>query len=264
MNLNLPLITILITNFNKGKFIANTIQSCKNQSYKKIEIIIVDNCSTDNSIKIISKFKNIKLLFNIKKKTPALNQIKSIEMGALKAKGKIICLLDGDDLFKKDKLEKIVKKFKVNLNLKAICDFPLVHRSKKKMYTFHYNKNRFFNSSIWPNTFPTSCISLKKKYLLECINLLKKNKFPLLEIDFRICCLLSVYKDSFLILNENLTLYRQVNNGIMSEYKKFQKKWWIKRDQAFEFFKNLKKNSGQNFNYSLNFFITKIIIFFIK
>ena len=69
MNLNLPLITILITNFNKEKFITSTIQSCKNQSYSNIEIIVVDNCSTDDSIKTISKFKKIKLLHNIKKKT---------------------------------------------------------------------------------------------------------------------------------------------------------------------------------------------------
>jgi glycosyltransferase involved in cell wall biosynthesis len=264
MNIQSPLITILITNFNKKEFIEDTIKSCKNQSYRNIEIIVVDNCSTDGSIKSISKFKKIKLLFNIKRISPALNQIKSIEMGALKAKGEIICLLDGDDLFKKNKVAKIVRTFKVDLNLKVICDVPSIYLSKKKIHNFHYSKNRLFQSHIWPNTFPTSCISLKKKYLLECINLFKKNKFPLLEIDFRICCLLSVYKDSFLILNENLTLYRQVNNGIMSEYKKFQKKWWIKRGQAFEFFKNLKKNSGQNFNYSLDFFITKIIIFLLS
>ena len=264
MNLNSPLITILITNYNKEKFITSTIQSCKNQSYSNIEIIVVDNCSTDDSIKTISKFKKIKLLLNIKKRTPALNQIKSIEMGVIKAKGEIICLLDGDDLFKKKKLEKIAKKFKADLNLKAICDVPLIYKSTKKIHNFYYDKNRLFQSNIWPNTFPTSCISLKKKYLLECINLFKKNKFPLLEIDFRICCFFSIYKDNFLILNENLTLYRQVNNGIMSEYKKFQKKWWIKRGQAFEFFKTLKKNFNQNFSYSLDFFTTKIILFFIK
>jgi len=97
MNIKSPLITILITNFNKKKFIEDTIKSCKNQSYRNIEIIVVDNCSTDGSIKSISKFKKIKLLFNIKKISPALNQIKSIEMGALKTKGEIICLLDGDD-----------------------------------------------------------------------------------------------------------------------------------------------------------------------
>ena len=264
MNIKSPLITILITNFNKKKFIEDTIKSCKNQSYRNIEIIVVDNCSTDGSIKSISKFKKIKLLFNIKKISPALNQIKSIEMGALKAKGEIICLLDGDDLFKKNKVAKIVQTFKVDLNLKVICDVPSIYLSKKKIRNFHYSKNRLFQSHIWPNTFPTSCISLKKKYLLECINLFKKNKFPLLEIDFRICCLFSIYRNNFLILNKNLTLYRQVNNGIMSGYKKFQKKWWIKRGQAFEFFKILKKDFSQDFNYSLDFFITKIAIFFIK
>ena len=99
MKKNNILITVIITNFNKKKFILKTIKSVKNQIYKNIEIIVIDSCSTDGSIRILSKINNIKLLKNKKYLSPALNQIRSIEMGVKKSKGSIICLLDGDDLF---------------------------------------------------------------------------------------------------------------------------------------------------------------------
>ena len=59
-----PLVTILITNFNKEKYLLKSLNSCTNQSYKNLEIIIVDNGSTDNSLKIISKFKKVQLYKN--------------------------------------------------------------------------------------------------------------------------------------------------------------------------------------------------------
>ena len=64
-----PLVSIIITNFNKEKYIHQTIKSAINQKYKKSEVIVIDNFSSDNSCKIISKFKNVKLLFNNRKKT---------------------------------------------------------------------------------------------------------------------------------------------------------------------------------------------------
>ena len=55
-----PLVTIYITNHNYGKFIEKSIKSAINQSYENIEIIIVDDCSNDNSKKVLDKFINIK------------------------------------------------------------------------------------------------------------------------------------------------------------------------------------------------------------
>ena len=61
-------ISILITNFNKDEFIKNCLRSCLNQTYKNIEVILFDDCSTDKSLSIIKKFKNINILYNRKKK----------------------------------------------------------------------------------------------------------------------------------------------------------------------------------------------------
>ena len=66
------LVSILIINFNNGKLLTRAINSCLNQKYKNIEILIFDDKSTDNSKKILNDYKKkkkIKIFFNKNKKT---------------------------------------------------------------------------------------------------------------------------------------------------------------------------------------------------
>ena len=88
-------ISILITNYNKSKFLKKSLKSVTSQDYRNYEIIIFDDCSTDKSINIIKKFNKINLITNNKKKTnsSALNQINGLKQAYLKSKGKIICLI---------------------------------------------------------------------------------------------------------------------------------------------------------------------------
>ena len=70
---NNPLISIIITNYNKSKFIIKAVKSCLNQKYKEIEIIFFDDNSSDDSLKKIKDFKekneiNLKIISNKKKK----------------------------------------------------------------------------------------------------------------------------------------------------------------------------------------------------
>ena len=68
--------SIVIANYNNGKFINECITSLKNQTYKNFEIIIFDDNSKDNSIKEMEKFKNIKIIKNkIQTKYGSLNQM---------------------------------------------------------------------------------------------------------------------------------------------------------------------------------------------
>ncbi|MDR1652118.1 MAG: glycosyltransferase family 2 protein [Prevotellaceae bacterium] len=56
INNSQPLISLLVANFNNGKYIAETLQSAVNQTYKNIEIVVIDDASTDNSREIIRSF----------------------------------------------------------------------------------------------------------------------------------------------------------------------------------------------------------------
>ena len=101
------LVSVLINNYNNQNFLKKSIDSCLNQTYKNLEIIIFDDKSTDNSKKILKKIKNkkIKKIFNLRKKSgsSALNQLNAINRSFLKSKGDLIFLLDSDDYFLKNK-----------------------------------------------------------------------------------------------------------------------------------------------------------------
>jgi len=74
------MISVLITNYNKSKFLKKSLKSVISNRYKKYEIILFDDASTDSSLKVLKQFKNIRLITNKKKiyKSPAL--IKLMEL----------------------------------------------------------------------------------------------------------------------------------------------------------------------------------------
>ena len=90
-----PLVTIYITNHNYGKFVKKAINSVLSQTYKNFELIIIDDGSTDNSKKIINKYKNnskIKIFYQANKGLTVSNNL------AIRAsQGKYIMRLDADD-----------------------------------------------------------------------------------------------------------------------------------------------------------------------
>lgn len=99
------LVSIIMPSFNTGKFIVKTIKSVQKQSYKNWELIIVDDCSTDNTDEIVKNClsdSRIRYFKNKKNSGAAVSRNKALR----EAKGKWIAFLDSDDLWKPDKLEK--------------------------------------------------------------------------------------------------------------------------------------------------------------
>ena len=94
-----PKITALITSHNSENFISTAIRSVQNQDFNDIEILIVDDCSSDKTVEIIKtmkiKDKRIKLIQNKVNK----GILYSKSLGDLKSNGKYIMFLDSDDLF---------------------------------------------------------------------------------------------------------------------------------------------------------------------
>ena len=105
---NEHLISVIIVNYNNAKYLKRSLDSVINQEYKNKEIIIVDDMSTDNSIKILKKYeRKVKIIQN-KKKTniAAYDQMNSYYNGFLQSKGDYVCFLDSDDFFKKKQIKK--------------------------------------------------------------------------------------------------------------------------------------------------------------
>ena len=118
---DLPLLSIAIITYNSEKFIGNGIQSILTQGYPNIEIIISDDASSDNTVKIISKYlktypKQIKLLLAKKNIGAAANWFKCVSA----CSGKYIIGLGGDDEFYPNMLSKQVNIMEGDPDI-AIC-----------------------------------------------------------------------------------------------------------------------------------------------
>jgi glycosyltransferase involved in cell wall biosynthesis len=104
------LVSIVIPAFNCEDRIENTIKSALNQSYSNVEIIVVDDCSTDNTVSICNNFGDkIKLITFDKNKGGSAARNAGVEA----SKGSFISFLDSDDRFYKDKIQ---------LQLRAMLD----------------------------------------------------------------------------------------------------------------------------------------------
>src|SRR3990167_6342605 len=100
-----PLVSICIPTYNRARFIERAIKSTIDQTYKNIEIIVVDNASTDNTDSIISKFPSIRYFKNQKNVGSGLNFLKCLEY----AKGEYVQLLGSDDWLSENYIEECLK-----------------------------------------------------------------------------------------------------------------------------------------------------------
>ena len=174
------------------------------------------------------------------------------------SKGEIIFFLDSDDEFKKDKISEICKLFKKNKKLNFVQDTPINSSTKKKLFL----KKRRGIYTIWPRFFPTSTIVVRKSYFKNFLRLVLPSRFPNLEIDARI----SIYthlKNEFFFIKNSYTTYKTDTNGITSNYKKYRKKWWIKRMEAFNYMMYLSKKFKIEFKKGPDYYLTRLINFFL-
>ena len=99
------LVSIIMPSYNTGRFIRETIESVLAQSYSNWELIIVDDCSTDNTDDVVNQYLADERIHYIKNDTNSGAAV-SRNRALRKAKGKWIAFLDSDDLWEPDKLQK--------------------------------------------------------------------------------------------------------------------------------------------------------------
>ena len=256
-------ISILITNYNKEKYIEECILSALNQDYKNIEIIVFDNNSTDNSLNVINKFSKsilIRRKSRISEYAP-FNQIDLIIESFKLSTGDVICLLDGDDFYLPDKISTINRSFSKNPGVDIIFDTPSVLIDNKVLPL--RLKKKLFNNN-WPSTVPTSGISFRRNFFDMCLKSNLLVKYPTLEIDFRLNFFSEKINKSYIHLKKYLTFYRNVDDGIMSKLKKFSRKWWIKRLDAHFFIQYIYKKNNIKYFKNYDFYLTTIIVYFLN
>lgn len=113
-----PLVSIIIPFYNAEKYLAATLQSAIDQTWANIEVILVDDGSTDHSIESIKKFESQSVkIYQQKNKGAAAAR----NFGITRAKGDFVQFLDADDLLSKDKIEKQVLVLQDHPDCIAVC-----------------------------------------------------------------------------------------------------------------------------------------------
>jgi len=106
------LVSIIMPTYNCGKFIEETINSVINQTYTNWELIIVDDCSKDNTEEVVKQIKDKRIKYHKLKENSGAAVARTEAMK--KAKGNYMAFLDSDDLWYPEKLEKQLKFMKDN------------------------------------------------------------------------------------------------------------------------------------------------------
>ena len=103
--MNEPLVSIITPVYNAERFLSETIKSVKEQTYKNWELLLVDDCSKDNSAKIIKEFNRTDDRIKYIKLEKNSGASISRNTGIRNAKGRFIAFVDSDDLWEPEKLE---------------------------------------------------------------------------------------------------------------------------------------------------------------
>lgn len=144
------MVSIIMPSYNTGRYIADSIQSVLNQTYTDWELIIVDDCSTDNTDDVVAAFKDERICYlkNEKNRGAAISRNRALR----EAKGKWIAFLDSDDIWHPEKLERQLSFMKENGYAFTFTDYriqlngewlPYIYTGpdvvdKRKMYNYCY------------------------------------------------------------------------------------------------------------------------------
>ena len=117
---------------------------------------------------------------------------------------------------------------------------------------------------MWPRFPPQSSISLRKNIFLKVFKSIFTKKFPNITLDFRIAIYSYFISKDFYILNRYLTYYFQDHLGESKKFQFLSFRWWLRRLEAHEFLKYFFYVNQLRYRYSIDFFITFLICFFIN
>lgn len=101
---NGPLVSVVITCYNYGRYLEKCLKSVLDQTYGNIEIIVVDDGSTDNTPEVIAPFRELPNLRYVRQENSGQARAKNV--GIRNSCGEFVAFLDADDLWCEDKLEK--------------------------------------------------------------------------------------------------------------------------------------------------------------
>lgn len=216
--MNNGLVSIIMPSWNTGRFIKETIDSVLAQTYENWELLIVDDCSTDNTDEIIAGYKDqrIKYFKNEKNCGAAITRNKAMR----EANGEWIAFLDSDDLWAPEKLEHQIDFMKKNGYSLSFTEYEKIDEDSIPLNIYvtgpsKVNKHDIYNYDYIGQL--TMMYSAKQFGVIQIKDIKKNNDYAIR---------LQLYKKPntcAYLLKENLAKYRV--RKISISHDKFRKKF---------------------------------------
>lgn len=195
------LVSIIMPSYNTERFIADSIQSVLNQTYQNWELIIVDDCSTDNTDTVVASFTDsrIKYLKNEKNSGAAVSRNRALR----EARGKWIAFLDSDDLWASEKLEKQIKFMEENDYHFSYTNYEKIDEESNKLNIFVSGPKEVTEKDMYRYCW-VGCLTVmydaEQVGLVQIKDIKKNNDYAMwLQVSKKANCYL---------LSENLAKYR--------------------------------------------------------
>lgn len=200
------LVSVIVPTYNRADYIKATILSILNQIYKNVEIIIIDDGSTDNTQEIICNINSEKIIYKKIENSgrPAVPR----NIGIKLANGDYIAFCDSDDLWEPDKLAQQLNVFKNHKNILITTTNAIYFPGKKKkLYGIKKDFIISLKCQIYGNKVVNSAVVMKKE-VLNHIGLINEDKKLFYE-DYEYWLRLLNYKDnSIYFISKPLIKYR--------------------------------------------------------
>lgn len=202
------LVSIITPSYNTAKFIAQTIESVLNQTYKNWEMIIVDDCSTDNTDDVVKEYlkdRRIKYLKNKNNSGAAISRNYALR----EAKGKWIAFLDSDDLWLPEKLERQIEFMRENDYHFSYTEYGEINEENLSLETYITGPKKIDKFKMYSYCW-VGCLTVmydtERVGLIQIDDLRKNNDYAMW---LKIIC-----KSDCYLLNRKLALYRKRKGSI--------------------------------------------------
>lgn len=247
------LISIIMPVYNAEKYLADTIHSVLNQTYRDFELIAVNDGSKDQSLNILKQFDDKRIVV-INKENTGVSDTRNVGIQA--ANGEYVCFLDADDCYASVCLEKLYEIAHRNDADMVVCNYVPFRghpkfQTKKLVPTFVENADTLVQAGVLTSAW-TKLIKLSTLSKYE----IKFDRNMTFGEDLFFCWKAYLASNRVFFINEPLYGYRM---AIESATTKLHPNLYDKYKKGFEDLKQFGKSVGKNDEYAMDvFFATRI------
>ena len=225
-----PRVSVIISAYNSELYIVKAVESAIDQTYQNLEIIVVDDGSTDNTRQILEPYRDVIQYVYQENQGSAIARNRGCEL----AKGEFLAFLDSDDFFLPEKLQKQVAYFDANPTLDLVqTGWLIVDKKDQGIYgvkPWQEAPKLDLESLVLYKLVRPSAIMLRREWW-ECLGGFEPRFAPIEDLDFVLR--LALKGGNSVWLKEVLTCDRQHDSNLISSHSKVMKNMEIVMDKFF-------------------------------